>query len=163
MTVDGRCSTPLLINPPEWAKSDSQYSAITQELLQGWHAQVDMHAALWPPEFLVLQVSRFEYDAVADRSLKRRFAVVPDMVVNLPCYVRDMQTRNTTYRLGTALVHKGLSATSGHYVALMYEENDCHQQAVWIADDGATAVRIDDHEVTMLFRDIYMMFYTKVE
>ena len=140
-----------------------QHSATTQELLQGWHAQVDMHAALWPPEFLVLQVGRFEYDAVADRSLKRRFAVVPDIVVNLPCYVRDMQTPNTTYRLRTALVHKGLSTTSGHYVALMCDEDDSHQQAVWTADDGATATRVDDHEVTMLFRDIYMMFYTRVE
>ena len=163
VTVDGGSSAPLLINPPEWARSDSQYSATTQELLQGWHAQVDMHAALWPPEFLVLQVGRFEYDAVAGRSLKRRFAVVPDLIVNLPCYVRDMQTRNTAYHLRTALVHKGLSASSGHYVALMYDEDDSHQQKVWIADDGATATQTDDHEVARLFRDIYMLFYTKVE
>ena len=111
----------------------------------------------------MLQVGRFEYDAVTGRSLKRRFAVVPDLVVNLPCYVGDMQTRNTAYHLRAALVHQGLSANSGHYVALMYDEDVSNRQQVWIADDGATATQVDDHSVAMFFRDIYIMFYTRVE
>ena len=163
VTVDGGSSAPLLINPPEWARSDNQYSATTQELLQSWHAQVEMHAALWPPEFLVLQVGRFEYDAVTGRSLKRRFAVVPNLVVNLPCYVGDLQTYNTGYRLRAALVHQGLSANSGHYVALMYDEDVFNRQEVWIADDGATATQVEDHNVATYFEDIYIMFYTRVE
>ena len=122
-----------------------------------------MHAALWPPEFLVLQVGRFEYDAVTGRSLQRRFAVVPNLVVNLPCYAGDLQTYNTAYRLRAALVHQGLSANSGHYVALMYDEDVSNRQEVWIADDGATATQVEDHNVAAYFKDIYIMFYTRVE
>ena len=90
-----------------------------------------------------MQVGRFEYSAEANRSrsVKRRFVVVPSL---------DIQA---------ALIHKGLSPASGHYVALLYDCDETHN--VWVAHDGAPAVRTNDDVVTTMYRDVSMLYYTR--
>ena len=148
MTVDGGSSAPILGQ----TVSTVHHTRTAQE---------DMHAALVPPEVLVVQVGRFEYHGDTNLSVKHRPSVVPDMDIQLPCFVRDMQTRHVPYRLRAAFIHKGLSPNSGHYVALLYDETDTHPGNVWFADDGAPAVRITDDEVVAMYRDIYILFYTR--
>ena len=108
-----------------------------------------------------MQVGRFEYSAEANRSrsVKRRFVVVPSLDIQLPCFVRGMQTRTVPYRLRAALIHKGLSPASGHYVALLYDCDETHN--VWVAHDGAPAVRTNDDVVTTMYRDVSMLYYTR--
>ena len=85
------------------------YSATVQKLRNGWHTQEAMRAAIVLPELLVVQAGRIHQNRDNDRTVKCRFAVAPDVSVEVPCFVDGFCPCLSTYHLRAALVHRDFS------------------------------------------------------
>ena len=71
---DGGTSSPLLLQPPERAAMVDDYATSVQRLIEEWHEQDAMHAALCLPQILTFQVGRFDYSPDSGEARKRRYA-----------------------------------------------------------------------------------------
>ncbi|CAE6921908.1 usp-46, partial [Symbiodinium sp. CCMP2456] len=154
--MDGGTSVPLLIQPPETRLQEDMYSVSVQEMVDAWHLQEAMHAALTAPQLLVIQVGRFAFDRSHGRATKRRFAVVPDIELRFPVFADDLHVNHSNYHLCSILVHKGLTPDSGHYQALLCGADTSR---FWLADDGEAATPVDDASIMQFYPDVYMLIY----
>ena len=57
---------------------------LSQDLVFCWHRQQETHAAWTAPSAIILQVGRFHYDRLHGRAIKRRYGVVPSVVLQFP-------------------------------------------------------------------------------
>eukprot|EP00439_Symbiodinium_sp_Y106_P049786 s1701_g6.t1 len=72
---DGGTSSPLLLQPPERAAmvdDYADYATSVQRLIEEWHEQDAMHAALCLPQILTFQAGRFDYSPESGEARKRR-------------------------------------------------------------------------------------------
>ena len=156
--VDGGCSAPLLVVPPDNAATDASqglHGYSMQELIDHWHMQDTLHAGVYAPPLLALQIGRFDFSQQDECAIKRRFAVIPNQTLIFPVFDRNDAMLQHTYVLRSAIVHQGRTPDSGHYFTLLYDNYQ-----TWYADDGVPAVLIDEGEAYQHYRDIYLLIYT---
>ena len=155
LRTDGGQSAPWLLQPPLLAGGTQPLIKVTvQDMIDNWHHQGSVHAVMFGPEALIVQVGRFDYDAQSDRALKRHFQLLPEPFIEVPVFVRGTVTRSITYQLTSLILHRGETPESGHYYNLFYDVRDgCYR----LADDGVRSRVVDDIEDYC--KEIYLVLY----
>ena len=148
--------------PPDSALSSPDYSTSVQRLIDEWHEQDDLHAAIMGPEILTIQAGRFDYQHAGRRAgaIKRRFRVHPENYVMLPVFREQLHVEHVRYQLRAVLVHWGAAPDTGHYTALLYE---VHDGCTFHADDNVSAVLISDQEASRMYCDSCLFYYVKCQ
>lgn len=158
---DGGTSSPLLLQPPERAAMVDDYATSVQRLIEEWHEQDAMHAALCLPQILTFQVGRFDYSPDSGEARKRRYPLSPDAYVEMPYFVDDRWTvAKAWYQLCAISVHLGDSPTSGHYLAILY---DTPTDTCYLADDWRRPEKISAHTSNGYHTDSYLFFYARCD
>ena len=88
--TDGGSSIPLLLPPLGTASSGVDPAVSVQHILEQWHNQKNVHAAVFPPRVVILQASRFDYDVEGQVARKLRYSIHPDRVVSLPVFTAGL-------------------------------------------------------------------------
>ena len=154
---DGGCSAPLFLQPPERCLQ-GQGSVMVQHLVDKWHQQARMHAALRCPDNLVLQASRFHFDVHTGVTTKLGYEIIPDREVWFPVFVDGMQVVHVRFRLRAFALHLGSAPDCGHYKAVMLQQED-----FYIADDGAVFEPGSERVLAEGCHNSYMFFYHKAD
>ena len=159
--MDHGSSAPLLVQPPESAECSFANEAACcsmQALIEHWHQQSSLHAGVLMPRVLILQVGRFDFNQNHVRAIKRRFRLVPDSVLNFPSFVSGLDIVSSRYALRSAIVHHGDTPDSGHYTALLFDDDG----TVWHSDDDTCSTLVPEGDIRNFQTDIYILFYTKM-
>ena len=83
------CLSFLLTTPPlTHRKGLHGYSM--QELIDHWHMQETLHAGVYAPPLLALQIGRFDFSQQDECAIKRRFAVIPNQLLLFLCLMGTM-------------------------------------------------------------------------
>ena len=160
---DGGTSSPLLLQPPERAAmvdDYADYATSVQRLIEEWHEQDAMHAALCLPQILTFQAGRFDYSPESGEARKRRYSISPDAYVEMPYFVDDRWTvAKAWYQLCAISIHIGDSPKSGHYLAILY---DTPIGVCYLADDWQRTVRLSA-EASAGYRTDSYLFYARCD
>ena len=103
-----------------------------QELVSRWHEQTELHALLEEVRYVPLLLGR--YPARGKLFVQVRFR----QHVHLPVFVDQMNVRWVRYYCVAGLVHDGELPTSGHYRALLRDEDS--PETWYVTDDHRVAV-----------------------
>ena len=125
-----------------------------QGLINHWSTQVITCAFSEPPSLAVLQVARFQGAG------KYQGLVSCPHQIFLPVFRNDsaIDVDRMQYSLQAACTHVGDQATTGHYRALLWDE-DCGR--FLLSEDGQSVDTISIPAVTeLLSRDCYLLFYS---
>ena len=155
-TVDGGCSLPLILPSPGSTEDDWGRVVSVQDLVEQWRGQVTVRAALAPPTCMILQASRFHYDAEGSGARKRRYRINPTLDLVFPCFTEHELYRNVPYRLNSVVIHLGNAPHRGHYQTLF---RDPIEGDFSLADDGVPARTASAALVNSLQRDMYLFVY----
>ena len=137
------------------------YATSVQRLIEEWHEQDAMHAALCLPQILTFQAGRFDYSPDSGEARKRRYPLSPDAYVEMPYFVDDRWTAaKAWYQLCAISVHLGDSPTSGHYLAILY---DTPSDTCYLADDWRRPEKISAHTSNGYHTDSYLFFYARCD
>ena len=88
--TDGGQSAPWLLQPPLLAGTAPLTQVTVQGMIDDWHHQGSVHAAMFGPEALIVQVGRFDFDAHSDRALKRHFKLLPEPLLRSLCLCKEL-------------------------------------------------------------------------
>ena len=128
-----------------------------RSLISRWHQQAELHAALAPATILILQVCRFHFEADNQVATKRRYRVVPDPYLDVPCFTGvGPQCRDMLYRLNSVVIHLGEAPVRGHYQSILHGET-----MAYLADDGKVAQPVSQQFVDHTQKDSYLLVYLK--
>ncbi|CAE7936262.1 unnamed protein product, partial [Symbiodinium necroappetens] len=154
---DSGQSALLLLPSPGNVQDDHTCVVTAQRLLSLWQQQPNLHAAIFPAAILVLQVCRFHFEADNHVATKRRYQVIPDSLLALPCFTGiDSQCREVWYQLNSVVIHLGEAPTRGHYQTILQDET-----CAYLADDGREAKRVSDTFLDSTQRDSYLLIYIR--
>eukprot|EP00439_Symbiodinium_sp_Y106_P050270 s2592_g6.t1 len=91
-----------------------------QFLIHEWHSQAAVHALRQPPRILILRFAR--YTDGPSGAAKNHAFVTWTRVLQMPMFTGDgMESANCAYSAEAAILHSGLSITTGHYTTLLIE------------------------------------------
>ena len=91
-----------------------------QFLIHEWHSQAAVHALRQPPRILILRFAR--YTDGPSGAAKNHALVTWTRVLQMPMFTGDgMESANCAYSVEAAILHSGLSITTGHYTTLLIE------------------------------------------
>ncbi|CAE7801270.1 Pol [Symbiodinium sp. CCMP2592] len=153
---DGGCFAPLLLHPPADSAQLERAGTTVQQLVDLWHRQDCIHAALTGPPNLVLQANRFVYDAQSGVSQKQHYCIGLDRSIRLPVYAQGGDFGHVIYDLCAVAYHLGESTVCGHYKTLVLLNNDSY-----IADDNQAAQRANTADLEECGKNAYLFFYTR--
>ena len=158
--VDRGSSAPLLLVPTEHALANPGFCTSVQRLIDEWHEQEHVHAAIAGPPVLVLQAGRFAcaHHGAAARAVKCRFQIGAERDIMFPVFDGALSVQHMRYRLNSVLVHWGENPDAGHYTALLYSYSD---SAIYHADDNQPGKRISEEAAEKMSRDSYIFIYTR--
>ena len=150
-----RCHfTPLLLRPPAHCFRGDGCVAM-QQLVDLWHRQDRVHAALRCPENLVLQASRFHFDVHTGVAEKLCYEIIPDHELLFPVFEEGMSIVHMRFRLCSFALHLGSAPDRGHYkVIMLASDNSLH-----VFDDNVVATSCCDREFRDSCRNSYLFFY----
>lgn len=124
--VESGSTWPLWLPTPLTAIARDQ-SLSLQNLVDAWHQQRGVQGLLTSPPALLLQVNRF---GVGDNgSTKTSTYLTPEPYIMVPKFLQGLSQPNALevehvrYQLAAALLHEGPNATSGHYRAVLYDDD----------------------------------------
>ena len=159
-SVDRGSSAPLLLVPTEHALANPGFCTSVQRLIDEWHEQEHVHAAIAGPPVLVLQAGRFAcaHHGAAARAVKCRFQIGAERDIMFPVFDGALSVQHMRYRLNSVLVHWGENPDAGHYTALLYSYSD---SAIYHADDNQPGKRISEEAAEKMSRDFYIFIYTR--
>ena len=100
-----------------------------QELVSAWSYQAHMHAIVIATDCFIVQLGRFPHRGKS--MIQVRFA----QEVNVPVFTTGIDCEWRPYFVVAGLLHFGDSPNSGHYRAVLREQDDW-----WLTDDGVPAV-----------------------
>ena len=124
-----------------------------QKLIIQWRNQASRHAMLSEPDWLPVQVSRFDA-----QGRKVYTPVQTSAAVYIPSFVgATLQTTSTRYQLAATIFHLGDSLLQGHYRAALYESG----QIVSITDDNVRAQPASEADVSMIQQNSYIFILRK--
>jgi len=99
------------------------------------------------PEVLNVQLLRFEYDMQTGKKKKLKTNIKSPKVLDMKPFITEQVSDIPTYELSGILIHKGISAYGGHYVAHLRDEI---ANQWWIYDDTVVKqVQNDNLEQTL--------------
>ena len=91
-----------------------------QFLIHEWHSQAAVHALRQPPRILILRFAR--YTDGPSGAAKNHALVTWTHILQMPMFTGDgMESVNCAYSVEAAILHSGLSITTGHYTTLLIE------------------------------------------
>ena len=104
-----------------------------QALIHHWHTQASVHALRSPLEILLLRLVR--YSIHIDGAHKNSANVEWGDTLNMPCFSgeRTCDSHNISYTVEAAILHAGLTITSGHYTTCLQSPGGSYH-----CDDGRT-------------------------
>ena len=148
-------TTPLIaMQPPDSQDTPTLNVPISlQKLIIQWRNQASRHAMLSEPNWLPVQVSRF------DAQGRKVYAPVQvSAAVYIPSFVGDtLQTTPTRYQLAATIFHLGDSLLHGHYRTALYETG----RIVSITDDNVRAQPASVADVNMVQQNSYIFILRK--
>ena len=152
---DGGCSAPVLLRPPTQCL-EGEGSVTMQQLVDLWHRQDRLHAALRCPETLILQASRFHFDVHTGVTTKLRYEIIPDSELLFPVFIEGMSVVHERFRLRSFALHIGSAPDRGHYKAIMLDSDD----NTYLFDDGVAAAPCSASDYRAVGHDAYLFFYS---
>ena len=154
--VDGGCFVPLYLQPPARVFEGEVDAVRVQQMLDRWHRQDRVHAALQFPPSFVLHMGRFEFDTHSGTSLKRGYRMHLDRVIELPLLDNAGGIMRVSVDLCAVAYHLGDTPVSGHYKALVLHRNE-----FYVADDWLQAQRCRDRDLEECICNAYLFFYVR--
>lgn len=109
-----------------------------------------------PPEFLPIQLGRFEYNQEDGTTRKIFTPIVPNKEIQIP---GPTPNKNIRYRLVSAVTHYGDTPRTGHYTAAVLEPNNqftCY-------DDASVATNAFDPTIEDIKQSGYLYFYERIK
>ena len=144
----------LMLNPAEGLISSNIADAV-----QTWHLQagVIVQALVRAPRELIIQLPRFREAEAGIVKHRIPLSLRPSRVT-LPVFTgpNDTECSWTTYTIRAALLHLGVTTTSGHYRSVLIE---APSQICWITDDGVSA-QPSDLSSPLIEENCYVFFCT---
>ena len=149
------CFVPLYLHPPTCALGSGAETTTIQQMLDSWHRQTTVHAALQCPPSFVLQVGRFEFDTQSRYTRKQRYRIALDRVVELPIVGGVGSIMRVKFELCAVAYHLGETPVSGHYKALVL-----HNDIFYVVDDGVSAQQCCLDDLDVCSSNSYLFFYS---
>ena len=144
--LDGGCFVPLYLHPPACAFGSGAEATTVQHLLDCWHRQETVHAALQCPPSFVLQAGRFEFDTQSGHTRKQRYQITLDRMVELPFIGSAGSIMRVKFELCAVAYHLG-------------ETPVIHSDEFYVVDDGVPAQRCSFGDLDECTRNSYLFFY----
>ena len=149
MTVTAR-----LVPPMQSSGEDRQQSPPSlQSLLIQWRNQAARHARTAKPDWLVLQVSRFD-----DAGCKLVEPAGFSEAVYIPFFTgQSLATSSARYRVSAVIYHLGPTLLSGHYRSALCQAGSIQL----VTDDGTPARQATVRDVQQIQSNVYLFFLRK--
>ena len=124
-----------------------------QNLIDIWSAQARPHALSSLPAALTLQIARF-----TDHGDKCPGTISPDWSFAVPYYRNDgIDIEYALYKVTAIIYRIGESILQDHYRAVLFEDGMPADHT----DDGRRAVKARSRDLSLIFRNCYIIFAIK--
>ena len=152
-TRDRGCSLPLSVSPSSEVLSGRSMTTV-QRVVDDWCRQEARHAAIVIPKVLVLQLGRFDRDAVGAVTRKWMYDIIPDRVLMFPVFDGEWGVTQVPMRLSSVIMHRGETPQTGHYRTIL-NVND----QLMLADDNCQIRLCEAGDLSAMNTDSYLFFY----
>ena len=150
MMVSASLEAPVLLSD---LQSGAPPAVSLQNLLIKWRNQASRHALVTTPEWMVLQVGRFD-----DSGRKVQTPVSISTAVYIPYFPdNSLTTASIRYRVVAIVYHIGPAMLTGHYRTALCQDG----QIKHVTDDGQEAATATSSEVHLIQANAYLFFVRK--
>ena len=145
----GMCEHSLTLDVPEHGTWH------LQDLIGAWRGHAFPQGLTSAPQWLAIRLNRFKFES--GRMQKLRSEMMWSDHVNMPLFIGDnLDTHDVPYEFTAFAIHLGEHVQSGHYRALLYDQDSW---SMHYCDDDKRSKTIRTFQCVS--RDVYIVFLSK--